>query len=131
MSVVKWDRETVSGTPCFEGTRVPVDSLFDHLDRGYTIEGFVEMFPTVTVEQARAALEEARAALLGPHMARDRAAHRAMKRQRYGDPRFDPRPNPPPAEEVVAAFHRSLGRADESTDHGDKADQPSAGAEAA
>ena len=108
MSVVKWDKEIVSGTPCFEGTRVPVDSLFDHLDHGYTIEGFVEVFSTVTLEQAKAALEEARAALLGPHMARDRAAHRAMKRQRYDDPRFDPRPDPPPAEEVVAAYHRSL-----------------------
>jgi uncharacterized protein (DUF433 family) len=46
------------GTPCFEGTRVPVQSLFDHLKRGYTIEGFLEQFPSVSREQVDALLDE-------------------------------------------------------------------------
>lgn len=39
------------GTPCFAGTRVGVQTFFDHLEAGYTIEGFLEQFPTVRREQ--------------------------------------------------------------------------------
>jgi uncharacterized protein (DUF433 family) len=39
------------GTPCFAGTRVTVQTFFDHLEAGYTIEGFLEQFPTVRHEQ--------------------------------------------------------------------------------
>lgn len=39
------------GTPCFAGTRVGVQTLFDHLEAGYTLEGFLEQFPTVRQEQ--------------------------------------------------------------------------------
>ena len=39
------------GTPCFAGTRVAVESFFDHLEAGYAIEGFLEQFPTVHREQ--------------------------------------------------------------------------------
>jgi uncharacterized protein (DUF433 family) len=39
------------GTPCFAGTRVAVQSLFDHLEAGYTIDGFLAEFPTVKREQ--------------------------------------------------------------------------------
>lgn len=49
------------GLPCFAGTRVPVASLFDHLQRGYTVEQFLADFPTVGREQVDAVLELAKA----------------------------------------------------------------------
>jgi uncharacterized protein (DUF433 family) len=39
------------GAPCFAGTRVTVQTFFDHLEGGYTIDGFLEQFPTVHREQ--------------------------------------------------------------------------------
>ena len=39
------------GTPCFAGTRVAVRTFFDHLEAGYTIDAFLEQFPTVRREQ--------------------------------------------------------------------------------
>lgn len=39
------------GTPCFAGTRVAVQTFFDHLKAGYTIDEFLEEFPTVRREQ--------------------------------------------------------------------------------
>ena len=39
------------GEPCFAGTRVAVQTFFDHLEAGYTIAGFLEQFPTVRREQ--------------------------------------------------------------------------------
>jgi uncharacterized protein (DUF433 family) len=46
------DPERVSGTPCFTGTRVPVQNLFDYIGTGESIETFLEHFPSVTREQA-------------------------------------------------------------------------------
>jgi uncharacterized protein (DUF433 family) len=57
--------ERMSGAPCFAGTRVPVKSLFDHLEGGDTIETFLEDFPGVTRDQAVAVLELSRHRLLG------------------------------------------------------------------
>ena len=48
------------GTPCFAGTRVPVKTLFDHLEAGYNVEYFISDFPSVTREQALAVLRAAR-----------------------------------------------------------------------
>jgi uncharacterized protein (DUF433 family) len=48
------------GTPCFAGTRVPVRSLFDHLEGGYNVEYFLEEFPSVTREQVLAVLDAAK-----------------------------------------------------------------------
>ncbi len=48
--------EIVSGTPCFAGTRVPIQNLFDYLEGGETIEDFLEGFPGVSREQAIAVL---------------------------------------------------------------------------
>ena len=48
------------GTPVFRGTRVPVQTLFDYLEGGETLEGFLEGFPTVSRELALQALEEAK-----------------------------------------------------------------------
>ena len=52
------------GTPVFRGTRVPVQTLFDYLEGGDTLEGFLKGFPTVTRALALAALEEAKQLLL-------------------------------------------------------------------
>jgi uncharacterized protein (DUF433 family) len=53
------DPEILGGVPVFVGTRVPLRNLIDFLKRGYTLEGFLDEFPSVTREQAVAALEEA------------------------------------------------------------------------
>ena len=44
----------------FKGTRVPLQNLIDYLEGGYTLDEFVDDFPTVTKEQAVLGLEEAR-----------------------------------------------------------------------
>jgi uncharacterized protein (DUF433 family) len=62
--IVHSDPEIMSGTPVFVGTRVPVQSLFDYLEGGETLDEFLDQFPTVRREQALAALEIARQALL-------------------------------------------------------------------
>lgn len=56
-SAVHSDPEISGGTPVFRGTRVPVQSLFDYLEGGETIEQFLDQFPSVSKEQALAALE--------------------------------------------------------------------------
>jgi uncharacterized protein (DUF433 family) len=56
--------EVLGGTPVFRGTRVPIQTLFDYLEGGETLEDFLEGFPTVTREAALAALEEAKQLLL-------------------------------------------------------------------
>jgi uncharacterized protein (DUF433 family) len=61
--VVHSDPEIMGGTPVFVGTRVPVQSLFDYLEAGDSLEEFLEAFPTVEREQAIAALEIAREAV--------------------------------------------------------------------
>ena len=66
MNPIKVDPEIMHGTPCFAGTRVPVQSLFDYLKRGYNIDYFIAEFPTVKREQAEAVLEEATKALQLP-----------------------------------------------------------------
>ena len=61
--VVHADPEIMSGEPVFVGTRVPVRTLFDHLEAGDPLEKFLHSFPSVTREQAVAALEIAREAV--------------------------------------------------------------------
>jgi uncharacterized protein (DUF433 family) len=60
------DPEILGGTLVFTGTRVPVQSLFDHLAAGDSIEDFLEGFPSVRREQVIAVLEESRQAILQP-----------------------------------------------------------------
>jgi uncharacterized protein (DUF433 family) len=62
-SVIKVDPEILGGRPCFRGTRVPVRTLFDILLSGDSIAEFLDGFPSVSPEQAEAALHEAAAAL--------------------------------------------------------------------
>ena len=63
-AVVHSDPEILSGTPVFIGTRVPVQSLFDYLEGGDTVDEFLRQFPSVTRAQAIAALEFGRDSLL-------------------------------------------------------------------
>jgi uncharacterized protein (DUF433 family) len=55
--VVHSDPEIMSGEPVFVGTRVPVYNLFDYLEAGDSIAVFLDAFPSVTRDQAIAALE--------------------------------------------------------------------------
>lgn len=48
------------GAAVFAGTRVPVETLFDYLEAGDTLDEFLRQFPTVTREQAVAVLEAAK-----------------------------------------------------------------------
>lgn len=54
------DPETLGGTPVFVATRVPVQSLFDYIEGGDTLDEFLRQFPSVTRERALAALDAAR-----------------------------------------------------------------------
>ena len=65
-SVIHSDPEILAGTPVFIGTRVPVQSLFDHLEAGDSIDDFLEEFPSMKREQVIAVLEEFRKELLQP-----------------------------------------------------------------
>lgn len=65
-SVFHSDREILGGAPVFVGTRVPVQSLFDHLEAGDSIHDFLEGFPSVRQEQVIAVLEASRKELLQP-----------------------------------------------------------------
>jgi len=56
-SVVRSDPEVLGGTPVFAGTRVPIKNLVDYLAAGDPLERFLDHFPSVTREQAVAALE--------------------------------------------------------------------------
>ena len=62
--IVHGDPEILGGTPVFVGTRVPVQNLIDYLEAGDTIDRFLDSFPSVSREQAIAALELAREALI-------------------------------------------------------------------
>lgn len=53
------DPEIHSGTPVFRGTRVPIKTLFDHLEAGDALEVFLDDFPSVSKELAVAVLEQA------------------------------------------------------------------------
>ncbi len=54
----------LGGAPVFKGTRVPVRTLFEYIERGYSLEEFLECFPSVTKDMACRVLERSEAALL-------------------------------------------------------------------
>ncbi len=56
--------DTMHGTPCFVGTRVPVKSLFDYLEAGDSMQEFLDQFPSVSKAQAVHVLEASKTALL-------------------------------------------------------------------
>ena len=49
----------MSGTPVFTGTRVPVTTLFSYIEKNYSLEEFLDCFPSVSKEAAIAVLVEA------------------------------------------------------------------------
>ena len=62
-ALITVDPEILGGTPVFTGTRVPIESLFKYLEGNYTLEEFLECFPTVTREMAVEVLERSESAL--------------------------------------------------------------------
>jgi uncharacterized protein (DUF433 family) len=58
------DHGRMHGEPCFKGTRVPIQILFDHLHCGDPLSAFLEGFPDVSREQAVAVIDLAATGLL-------------------------------------------------------------------
>lgn len=56
-TLINVDPDILGGQPVFTGTRVPVESLFDHLEAGVSLDEFLDDFPTVTKAQAIAMLD--------------------------------------------------------------------------
>ena len=63
------DPEILGGQPVFKGTRVPIESLFDHLEVGVPLDEFLDDFPTVNKEQAVAVLAVANKLLTAKNIA--------------------------------------------------------------
>jgi len=63
-SIVERNPNIQGGTPVFRGTRVPVQSFFDHLEAGESIEDFLDGFQTVKRDQVIKLLEIYRAETL-------------------------------------------------------------------
>jgi len=57
--VVHSDPDILGGTPVFIGTRVPLRNLIDYLEGGHSLTEFLDDFPSVSRDQAIAALEAA------------------------------------------------------------------------
>lgn len=62
--VIHSDPGILGGTPVFVGTRVPAKALLDYLKAGHSLDEFLDDFPTVSREQAIAALELAERVLI-------------------------------------------------------------------
>ena len=62
--IIVRDPEILSGVPVFRGTRVPFKNLLDYLEGGYSLDEFLEQFPSVGREDAIAALEQAKELLI-------------------------------------------------------------------
>ena len=56
----------MGGDWCFAGTRLPVLSLFEHIDRGATVDEFLEWFPEVSRIQVHEVLEFTKVSLERP-----------------------------------------------------------------
>ena len=62
--IVVVNPDIMHGTPCFAGTRVPVQSLLDYIEEGDTVDAFLADFPSVKREQATGLLALAQERLL-------------------------------------------------------------------
>ncbi len=58
------DPNRLGGTPVFAGTRVPVQTLFDHLEAGDPLDVFLGDFPNVSRDHAIAVLKASKAAVI-------------------------------------------------------------------
>ena len=63
-SLVTVNPDILGGEPVFKGTRVPVRTLFEYLQKNYSIEEFIELFPSVSADLAQKVLAEAEASTL-------------------------------------------------------------------
>jgi uncharacterized protein (DUF433 family) len=68
------DPERMSGAPCFTGTRVPIQNLFDYLEGGDPLDEFLDQFPGITRQHALAVLQMAQTALISEARASRMAA---------------------------------------------------------
>lgn len=62
--IIVKDPKIMGGEPVFRGTRVPFKILTDYLEGGDSLDDFLEQYPSVTREDAIAAIEEARLSLV-------------------------------------------------------------------
>jgi len=60
------DPDILGGTPVFKGTRVPIRTLFEYLENDYSLEEFLECFPSLSRDHVRQVLERSEQALLSP-----------------------------------------------------------------
>ena len=58
-SLITINKDILGGQPVFSGTRVPVETLFDHLEAGISLDEFLEDFPSVSRQQAIDLMEAA------------------------------------------------------------------------
>lgn len=56
-SVIAIDNEIMHGTPCFTGTRVPVQTLIDFLETGESVDDFLAVYPSIPRDQVHTLLE--------------------------------------------------------------------------
>ena len=56
-NLITIDKDILGGNPVFKNTRVPIESLFMHLEKGISVDDFLEDFPTVSKEQVVEILE--------------------------------------------------------------------------
>ena len=68
--IITTDKDTLGGRPVFAGTRVPVESLFDHLEAGASLDEFLDDFPTVAREQAVSLLDIANKIMTSKNVAK-------------------------------------------------------------
>ena len=62
--LISIDPERMSGAPCFAGTRVPIQNLFDYVEGGETLDEFLNQFPAITREHAVEVLRMAHHAMI-------------------------------------------------------------------
>ena len=91
-SVIKIDPEIMSGTPCFVGTRVPIQNLIDYLEGGDSIDEFLEDFPSVRRDQVISFLEEAKESVLVRHPGDAASTKRRLTNLATNRPLSDNRP---------------------------------------
>jgi uncharacterized protein (DUF433 family) len=64
-TIISRDKDILGGTPVFKGTRVPIETLWDYLKAGETVEDFLEGFPSVDREQVITLIEQAQQRVIG------------------------------------------------------------------
>jgi uncharacterized protein (DUF433 family) len=62
--IITIDPEILGGAPVFKGTRVPIKTLFEYLENNYSLEEFLECFPSVSRQLACQVLERSEQALI-------------------------------------------------------------------